>query len=50
MYIKPEDRREKSNAKIKGMGIACMEELPLVESSKDLQSESSKKNLCAFSP
>nr|WP_255817454.1 DUF4272 domain-containing protein [Treponema putidum] len=28
MYIKPEDRREKSNAKIKGMGIACMEELP----------------------
>ena len=40
MYIKPEDRREKSNAKIKGMGIACMEELPLRESSKEARLKS----------
>ena len=40
MYIRPEDRREKSNAKIKGMGIACMEELPLVESSKEAKLKS----------
>ena len=40
MYIKPEDRREKSNTKIKGMGIACMEELPLRESSKEAKLKS----------
>lgn len=40
MYIKPEDRREKSNAKIKGMGIACMEALPLLESSKEVRLKS----------
>lgn len=40
MYIKPEDRREKSNVKIKGMGIACMEMLPLRESSKEARLKS----------
>ncbi|WP_024470439.1 DUF4272 domain-containing protein [Treponema pedis] len=40
MYITPEERRRKSNEKIKGMGIACMEELPLRESSKEVRLKS----------
>ncbi|MGI5172441.1 DUF4272 domain-containing protein [Treponema sp. OMZ 840] len=40
MYIKPENRRKKSNAKIKEMGIACMEVLPLRESSKEVRLKS----------
>lgn len=35
--LKPEERREKSNAKIKTMGIACNENLPMIESSNDIK-------------
>lgn len=38
--IPPEKRREKSNDKIKKMGIACFEELPVVESSLEVKLKS----------
>lgn len=34
--ISSEDRRKKSNEKIKKMGIACLENLPLIEDSKSV--------------
>lgn len=38
--ITPESRREKSNQKIKSLSIACMEELPMLESSDDVNLKS----------
>lgn len=32
-FVNPEDRRKKSNEKIKQMGIACLETLPMIEDS-----------------
>ena len=32
-FVSPEDRRKKSNEKIKQMGIACLETLPMIEDS-----------------
>ncbi|UTC66113.1 MULTISPECIES: DUF4272 domain-containing protein [unclassified Treponema] len=43
MCIDPELRREKSNAKIKGMGIACFEALPRLPSSKEVKLKSLDK-------
>ncbi len=36
----PEERREISNKKIKDMGIACHEKLPMIEASKDVKLKS----------
>lgn len=38
--ITPESRREKSNQKIKSLGIACFEKLPMLESSEDVNLKS----------
>lgn len=35
--LTPEERRDKSNARIKKMGIACLENLPTIESSSDVK-------------
>lgn len=36
MKVKKENRREKSNRKIKKLGIACLEDLPLLEDSSEV--------------
>lgn len=38
--ITPEERRERSNKKIKKLGIACMEQLPMLESSDEVKLKS----------
>ena len=36
-FITPQERRAKNNARIKSMGIACNENLPMIESSSDVK-------------